>query len=107
MNENIEQSENDSELGRKFDQGKDRWDLIPLEVIEEAVKVLTFGAEKYEPNNWQKIPDFENRYFASMMRHIVAHKKGEKIDPKSSLKHLAHASCCLMFLLWKELQENS
>jgi hypothetical protein len=33
------------------------------------------------------------------MRHLHAFNDGEDKDPESGLSHLAHASCCLMFLL--------
>lgn len=84
--------------GRKFDGGKLRYGLIPPLAQAEMVKVLTFGAEKYEPDNWKYVPDSLNRYFDAMERHIWAYKMGEKIDPESGIHHLAHAMCCLSFL---------
>ena len=39
--------------GRKFDGGKMRWDLLPYDAVEKIVDILTYGAEKYDPNNWQ------------------------------------------------------
>ena len=36
------------------------WDLLPLDLIEEVVKVYHFGAKKYAPNRWQNLPDAEN-----------------------------------------------
>jgi hypothetical protein len=33
------------------------------------------------------------------MRHIMAFNDGEDKDPESGLSHLAHAACCIMFLL--------
>ena len=84
--------------GLKKDHGKDRWDLLPWEEVEEIVKVLTFGANKYADNNWQKVPQGRERYFAAAMRHLVAWRRGEERDPESGLKHLAHAGCCLLFL---------
>lgn len=89
--------------GLKFDKEKLRWDLIPMECVEEVVKVLTFGAEKYEANNWQKVENAEDRYYAALLRHIVAHRKGETIDPESGLLHLSHVACNVVFLLYFEL----
>ncbi len=37
--------------GRKFDGGKLEYGLLPPFALEETVKVLTFGAQKYEPEN--------------------------------------------------------
>ena len=84
--------------GRKFDGGKSEYGLLPPFALEETVKALTFGAQKYERGNWIKVPDSKRRYFDAMERHIWAWKRGEQMDPESGLHHLAHAMCCLMFL---------
>lgn len=87
-----------STAGRKDDQEKNRLDLIEPEFIEGVGKVLTFGANKYEPNNWQKVEDAEDRYYAAALRHLIAWRKGEKIDTESGLSHLDHVACNIMFL---------
>ena len=86
------------EKGRKFDGGKLEYGLLPPLALEETVKVLTFGAQKYERDNWQKVPDAKRRYFDALQRHVWSWKQGEQIDPESGIHHLAHAMCCLMFL---------
>lgn len=85
-------------VGRKFDGGKLEYGLLPPFALKEVVKVLTFGAQKYERDNWQKVPDSKRRYFDALQRHVWAWKEGEKFDPESGIHHLAHAMCCLMFL---------
>jgi hypothetical protein len=90
--------ETQKEEGRKFDLGKLEYGLLPPLALEETVKVLTFGAQKYERDNWQKVPDSKRRYFDALQRHVWAWKQGEQIDPESGIHHLAHAMCCLMFL---------
>lgn len=87
-----------SSLGRKFDGGKLEYGLLPPKALEATVDVLTFGAQKYERDNWQKVPDSKRRYFDALQRHLWAWKSGEQIDPESGKHHLAHALCCLMFL---------
>ena len=94
----VEQSQTATTGGRKFDGGKLEYGLLPPHALEETVKVLTFGAQKYERGNWQRVPDAKRRYFDAMERHIWAWKKGEKLDPETGINHLAHAMCCLMFL---------
>lgn len=84
--------------GQKDDKEKNRLDLIEPEFIEGVGKVLTFGANKYEPNNWQKVEDAEDRYYAAALRHLIAWRKGEKLDPESGLSHLDHVACNIMFL---------
>lgn len=34
--------------GKKYDCGKVRMDLVPLDVVENIGKVLTYGAQKYQ-----------------------------------------------------------
>jgi len=96
----------DPKLGRKFDQEKPRWDLLPWEQVEEVVKVLTHGAKKYDDDNWQKVPDSKRRYFAALHRHLNAWHKGEKLDKDSNLPHLASVVCCALFLMWHDEVQN-
>jgi hypothetical protein len=85
-------------IGLKYDRDKPRWDLLPLNPVKDIVDVLTFGAAKYGPNNWRHVDNAHERYYAALMRHIVAYRGGEINDPESGLPHLAHAMCCLVFL---------
>lgn len=85
--------------GRKDDGDKLRYDLLPLEAERLVVAVLTYGAQKYAPDNWRVVPDARARYHAAARRHLAAWASGEKLDPESGHPHLAHAVCCLMFLL--------
>lgn len=87
-------------LGTKNDEGKDRWDLLDWPWLDEVVKVLTKGAIKYSPGNWQHVPNARSRYIAALFRHVVKWIRGEENDPEDGLHHLAHATCCLMFLFW-------
>lgn len=87
------------EQGVKFDQGKPQWRLVPFGAMTEVVDVLTYGANKYSPDNWKYVNDAKNRYIDAGFRHFVAYANGEKNDPESGHSHLAHAMCCLLFLL--------
>jgi len=86
--------------GLKLDKGKDRWDLVPWKEFEEVVKVLTLGASKYAPNNWKKVENARDRYFAATLRHLIEWEKGNKKDDETNLSHLSHAICNLLFLMW-------
>ncbi|MBR6135580.1 MAG: hypothetical protein IKQ22_03750 [Clostridia bacterium] len=97
---------NFNSVGRKDDTGKNRLDLIEPEFIESVGKVLTFGANKYEPNNWQNVEDGKDRYYAAALRHLMAYRKGEEKDPESGLSHLEHVACNIMFLLHFEREEK-
>tara|TARA_B100001094_G_scaffold172014_1_gene166324 strand:- start:9041 stop:9463 length:423 start_codon:yes stop_codon:yes gene_type:complete len=89
--------------GRKYDGGKPQLYLLPPKSINEVGKVLTFGAEKYDPHNWRKVDDLQNRYTSAALRHIFAHIDGEDVDEETGLSHLAHAMCCLLFKLEDQL----
>jgi hypothetical protein len=82
----------------KNDNGKDRWDLLPMVATLEVVKVLTVGAKKYEDWNWLKGKKY-SAYYAASQRHLTAWWGGEELDPETDKHHLAHAICCLLFLL--------
>lgn len=92
---------------KKHDKGKPMWDLLPWRQVAKIVDVMTFGANKYGSNTWQGIDDGKNRYFAALMRHLTAWKDGEKIDPESGIHHLAHAGCCLLFMMWLDDKEKT
>jgi hypothetical protein len=84
--------------GRKDDHGKLPWHLLPPDAIEEILKVLEYGAGKYAPRNWEKGMAW-SRPFAALMRHMWAWWRGEDCDPETGFTHLAHAACCILFLL--------
>jgi hypothetical protein len=86
-------------IGRKYDSGKPEFSLLPPWALESVAKVLTFGAEKYDIDNWKHVSNGEYRYRNAALRHINDYVKGEKTDPESGCNHLAHAICCLMFIL--------
>ena len=84
--------------GRKDDQGKLDYSLLPWDGVDDVVHVLQFGAQKYDRDNWRKVPDGLRRYSNAAMRHLVALQRGEVTDPESGLSHAAHAACCCLFL---------
>jgi hypothetical protein len=84
--------------GRKDDQGKAPLSLIPGVALTEIGKVLAFGANKYAPNGWKHVRP-GHRYLDAALRHLHAFADGEDNDPESGLGHLAHAGCCVLFLI--------
>lgn len=73
--------------GIKHDTDKDRWDLLPVNAARAIVRVLTFGARKYDPENWRRVPDAKRRYYAAALRHMTSWWEGEKLDPESTTSH--------------------
>ena len=76
------------------------------EALEEVVKVLTHGAQKYSPDNWKHVDNMQERYFNASQRHAWAYKRGEIRDGESGHHHLAHAICNMMFILQYEIDEE-
>jgi hypothetical protein len=85
--------------GRKDDSGKTRYDLLPWRGLILVAMVMTHGAKKYAPDNWRKVEGWRWRYFRAAIGHLIAWWGGEKLDPEWCLPHLAHAACCVLFLL--------
>lgn len=77
-----------------------RWDLLPMEEIEDIVKVYHAGAKKYGPNNWQNLDNGFERYRAAAARHIMAYLKGERMDKETNVHHLAAAAWNVITMLW-------
>ena len=93
-------------IGVKHDEDKLDWSLLPIEPIEETIRVLMIGAEKYAPDNWKYVEDSKRRYYNAAMRHLTAYQKGESLDEETGKSHLAHATCCLLFMLHNELENG-
>ena len=91
--------------GTKLDTGKLRYDLLPPELLEETARVLTFGANKYDDRNWELGINY-SRVFGALMRHAWAwwNPLVSDYDPETGYHHLAHAVCCIAFLLSYELR---
>lgn len=86
------------ESGTKSDGDKLRVDLIDVYAITELAKVLTFGAKKYAPRNWEKGIKY-SRCYGAALRHLLAWWDGKKVDEETGLSPLVHAMCEIMFLI--------
>ncbi len=83
--------------GAKFDEGKNRLDLIPPAATEGIGLVLTFGAKKYAPYNWTNGINY-SKIIGAIKRHLLAIEKGENFDAESGLLHIDHIACNAAFL---------
>lgn len=90
--------------GKKFDEGKLRWDLVPELASAEIAKVFTLGAEKYGVLNWYTGIRYR-RLWAAARRHMNAFIMGDKID-EIGTHHLANAIANLMMMLEFEMEER-
>lgn len=106
--EELRKKAKNGELGIKFDDDPEklRWDLMPWREAEQVVEILTIGAIKYADDNWKHIPNLRRRCFSAAMRHFIKWFLGKRFDKETGKNHLAHALCCIMFLLWKDNQKD-
>ena len=93
--------------GVKYDNGKPQWSLLPFRALTQVVEVLTYGAKKYAPDNWKRVPDARRRYIDAGFRHFTAYASGETHDPETGKHHLAHAICCMLYLVAFDLGEHN
>lgn len=106
MMQSVGSKEEGAQIGRKYDGGKLDYTLVPFEALDEVVKVLMFGAHKYDRDNWRHVDNALQRYAAAAFRHLTAYNKGEKTDPETDISHLAHAGCCILFMLALEKKDT-
>lgn len=86
-------------LGLRNNAGKPRWDLLPYNAVAKVVDVLTFGASKYAPRNWEKGLSFADT-FASLQRHAIKWYNGEENDDETGIPHMAHVATNALFLVY-------
>jgi len=86
------------DTGVKHDVGKAPLSLVPYRALHAEAMVMAFGAQKYAPHNWRKGIAW-SRVIDAGMRHLHAFADGEDLDAETGLNHLAHARCCLAFLI--------
>ena len=84
--------------GMRFNQGKLRYDLIPAYAMEQVAKVFTFGAIKYDDDNWRRGMTWKS-VIASMKRHTALIEAGEDYDSESHVYHAAHVAVNSLFLI--------
>ncbi|WP_183229376.1 dATP/dGTP diphosphohydrolase domain-containing protein [Bartonella callosciuri] len=104
MCKRVSQSTNETNEAHKNDSGKARLELIPPLALIEIGKVLEFGAKKYGADNWRNGMHW-SRFHGAALRHLLAWFGGENKDSESDLSHLAHAACCLLFLMECEAKQ--
>jgi len=100
------QDTNGNKPGAKHDAGKPILGAIPPAAELAVGRVLAFGAQKYARDNWRLVEDAQTRYMDAALRHLNAVRRGEVLDEESGEHHLAHAACCVLFMLELALEET-
>lgn len=101
--EEVEKEMENKQFAHKHDKGKLQWNLLPINEVEEIVKVLDYGLQKYGKRDcWKLVENPKFRYENALYRHLVEYLKGNKIDEESGLSHLSHLVTNGLFLMWFE-----
>ena len=83
---------------RKDDKEKLRYDLIPIQPLQEVARVFTIGARKYDDRNWEKGLSW-GRLYAALQRHANSWWSGERHDQVDGQHHLASVAWCALALM--------
>lgn len=108
-NEKCKIMENDNSkesIKNDIQDDKLRWDLLPLEEIEDIVRVYHSGAKKYGPNRWQNLEDGFQRYKAAALRHLMEYEKGERVDADTGCLHLAQFAWNAIAMLYLDKHDK-
>lgn len=86
---------------RDTQQGKPRYDLIPVQALARLADLYARGAEKYGDHNWQKGQPY-SRVYASLFRHLIQWRQGDRSED-----HLAAVAWNAFALMYydEEMQE--
>lgn len=87
--------------GRKNDRKDDktRWELMPLDCLEDIARVYTEGAKKYGDNNWQNLDNGYERYKGALLRHLYA-SESKEFDEETKVRHEAAMCWNAIAMLW-------
>ena len=93
------------EKAKRFNKGKPQYSLLHLKSLESVVRVMEFGANKYDRDNWKKPMDLKT-IEDSLTRHLVAINNGELIDEESGELHMGHIGANVIFWLYQYNKNN-
>lgn len=84
--------------GAKYDDGKPRPSLVPVEAIEAIMQVREYGKAKYaDAEDWRKVP--REKWLDALLRHVLhIWDNPLAIDDESGLPALWHVITNAAFL---------
>lgn len=96
MKDSGEREEFSTGAVRDTQNGKGRYDLLPVVALERVAKVYQRGAEKYDERNWMKGMPL-SRFMDSALRHLMQYAEGRRDED-----HLAQAAFNVLGLIHTE-----
>lgn len=91
----------------KYDAGKVRPSLVPVQIIWDVAEIREYGVKKYaDPENWRKVE--LQRYIDALYRHWLAFLEDKHSkDPESNIEHYKHMACNMAFICELMKEENN
>lgn len=89
--------------GKRHNAGKPRPSLIPPTWMQELMKVMEKGAEKYDEHNW-KLGMPYSEVIDSLERHLLDFKSGMDIDPDDQLSTIVKVAVNALFLRYYQIK---
>ena len=87
--------------GAKYDEGKPRPSLVPVEAIEAIMKVREFGKAKYaDAEDWRKVP--REKWLDALLRHVLhiwdnpMVSRSHRREPSDSTMRAAYRLCGML-----------
>ena len=86
----------------KKDSTKPKWSLLPMDVVGEIVKVLTWALGRYPRDNWKNAKGKTRKDFVdALYRHLAEFTLDPySKDSESGYLHIIHAGTNIIFLIW-------
>ncbi len=81
----------DAATGGQKGTKPERFELIPVQALQELARVYAFGAGKYSDWNYLKGYNW-SLSVGALQRHLALWAIGEDLDEESGLSHLAHVA---------------
>ena len=93
-------------LALRFNQGKPDWTLVDFKSLLPLVDVMTYGATKYEKDNWKLECEDPIQHIQSGLRHMLELANGNEVDAESGLPHSGHIIANMMMYNYHKYGKN-
>lgn len=93
---NLKKTEVEPKPEKQIKGEKLEFHRIPPHQLESVAEVMNTGGDKHGDHSYMEYKPIH--YWNACMRHLMAIRKGEKIDPEDGKSHAAHLACAAMIL---------